>query len=80
MKCIYTNACSVVGKIDDLRYLAQNEEPNIIGISETWANETISDADLHIEGYSLLCLGRIGSQRHSPRVEVSLCMLKRLYD
>ena len=53
MKCIYTNACSVVGKMDELRYLAQNEEPNIIGISETWANETISDAELHIEGYTL---------------------------
>ena len=53
MKCMYTNACSVIGKMDELRYVAQNEDYSVIGITETWGNETINDAELHIEGYTM---------------------------
>ena len=66
---MYTNACSIVGKMDELRYVAQNEDYSIIGISETWANESISDAELHIDGYTLFRKDRMSmSQRRGGGV------------
>jgi len=53
MNCMYTNACSIIGKMDELRYVAQNEDFSVIGITETWGNETINDAELHIGGYTM---------------------------
>ena len=39
LKCWYTNACSLVNKMSELRERVQNEVYDIIGISETWAND-----------------------------------------
>jgi len=49
---MYTNACSIIGKMDELRYMAQNGNFSVIGVTETWGNETINDAELHTEGYT----------------------------
>ena len=29
--------------------MAQNRDYSVIGITETWGNETINDAELHVE-------------------------------
>jgi len=50
---MYTNACSIVGKMNELRYVARNGEYSVIEITETWANETINDAELHTDGYTM---------------------------
>ena len=42
IKCFYTNANSVVGKMDKLRETVKDS--NIIEIVETWTTEDISDA------------------------------------
>lgn len=50
---MYTNAQSVVNKIDELRSVAFNLKPDIILINESWTNEEITKAYLHIQGYEL---------------------------
>jgi ribonucleases P/MRP protein subunit RPP40 len=53
LKCIYFNARSIINKLSELELLINSEQPDIIGITETWANENISDDELSFEGYSL---------------------------
>ena len=60
---MYTNACSLFGKMDELRYMAQNGDFSVIGITETWGNETINDAELHTEGYTMFRKDRSKLQR-----------------
>jgi len=36
LKCIYTNACSIINKITVLKAIACNYEPDVIGIKESW--------------------------------------------
>jgi len=60
---MYTNACSLIGKMDELRYMVQKEEFTIIGICETWANESVNDAELHIDGYTLFRKDRVSESQ-----------------
>ena len=50
----FFNAQSVVKKMDELRAIATSEMPDIIAITETWANEAIGDAHLKIDGYEII--------------------------
>jgi len=50
---MYTNACSLPGKMDELRNLVDTEHLDIIAVTETWANEEITDAELALDGYVL---------------------------
>ena len=50
---IYTNAQSVVNKIDELRSVANDLKPDIILINESWTNSNITKAYLNIDGYEL---------------------------
>ena len=58
LKCFYTNANSVVTKIDELRRRTDKGEYDIIGITETWGRPDISDAELAIEGYNMFRMDR----------------------
>jgi len=49
LKCLYTNANSLINKMDELRYRAK--EMDIIAVTETWATAEIKDGELDIEGY-----------------------------
>ena len=51
LKCWYTNANSLVGKMSEFRERTAGKD--IIGVTETWANEGINDAELAIDGYNL---------------------------
>ena len=48
---VYTNAQSIVNKIDELRSV--NLEPDIILLNETWTNDDITEAYLNLDGYVL---------------------------
>ena len=48
------NAQSVIKKMEELRAIATMENPDIIAITETWANEAIGDAHLKINGYEMV--------------------------
>ena len=53
VKILYTNARSLLSKIDELSILAIDNSPDVIIITETWCNNTISNAMLNINGYSI---------------------------
>ena len=51
LNCFYTNARSVVNKMDELELYVHEEKPNIIGITETWENSKIENSEISFEGY-----------------------------
>jgi ribonucleases P/MRP protein subunit RPP40 len=53
------NARSIVNKRDELELYVLEEKPDLIGITETWLTISIEDAELNIEGYTLLRKDRI---------------------
>ena len=54
MHMIHLNARSLVNKIPELKIIAQKTRAAVIGISETWFDDTITDAEIAISGYSVL--------------------------
>ena len=59
LKCFYVNARSIVNKHDELELYITDEKPDIVGITETWAVESIGDSELNVEGYTMLRKDRI---------------------
>ncbi len=55
----YTNARSIVNKRSELELYILEEEPDIVGITETWAVESIEDSELSIDGYTMIRRNRI---------------------
>ncbi|HLX54540.1 MAG TPA: hypothetical protein VKR58_11395, partial [Aquella sp.] len=59
LKCLYFNARSIINKREDLELYVLDESPDIIGITESWANDKIEDSELNLEGYTLLRKDRL---------------------
>ena len=55
IKILYSNVRSIVNKIDELKHTSYDLKPDIICICETWTNDSILNAYLNIEDYSILC-------------------------
>jgi hypothetical protein len=53
LSCLCFNAQSIVAKVDCLQATVEVYRPDVIGVTESWANEDIGDAELGIEGYDL---------------------------
>jgi len=51
LNILYLNARSLKRKVNDLELLADDEKPDLILITETWLNPTISTAELNISNY-----------------------------
>ena len=51
--CLYTNANSLMGKMEELRERVKRNKYGIVTITETWANEQVNDAELTIDGYTM---------------------------
>ena len=50
---LYANAQSINSKIDELKVISNDLDPDIILLTETWCNSTIENAALTIENYKL---------------------------
>jgi hypothetical protein len=50
---MYTNAQSVVGKVNELACTVGDVDPDLILVTETWCNSEITDAYLTIPGYEV---------------------------
>ena len=59
LKCFYTNARSLMNKILELEIYIEEEEPDIIGISESWGTEAISSSEINFVNYTLFRKDRI---------------------
>ena len=53
LSILYTNAQSIVGKIDELSCTSSELKPDLILLTETWCNDSVSDAFLSIPDYEL---------------------------
>src|SRR5688572_7389730 len=53
IKCFYANARSIINrkKRMELELYVEEEEPDIIGLTESWAKEEMGDCELEIDGY-----------------------------
>ena len=54
------NARSIINKKNELNIMVDEIKPHIIGITESLANNDITDAELGLEGYVMFRKGRIG--------------------
>ena len=60
IKCVCLNARSILNKKTELNIMVDDIKPHIIGITESWANDDITDAELELEGYVMFRKDRIG--------------------
>ena len=51
LRVLYLNAQSIINKKDELSLVIDNNYPDIIGITESWANSQILDSELMVKGY-----------------------------
>jgi len=63
LSIIYLNARSIINKIDELRILAREHKPDIIGVVETWLNENIYDREVEIDDYCIIRKDRINDNK-----------------
>ena len=54
LKIVYTNAQSLLKKMDELRVVAETKKPDIITLTETWTNDGIDNSFLMIENYCMV--------------------------
>ncbi len=54
------NDRSRINKKNELNIMVDDINPHIIGITESWANDDITDAELGLEGYVMFRKDRLG--------------------
>ncbi|KER19482.1 hypothetical protein T265_11762 [Opisthorchis viverrini] len=54
LKCLYTDCLSHFNKLCDANQSACLDKPSIIAPTETWLTPDVSDAEVSIDGYSIL--------------------------
>ena len=60
LQILYFNARSLVPKLDYLRVLCAAQLPDIVCITETWLDNSISDNELTIPGYCIIETDMVG--------------------
>ena len=56
------NARSIINKNSELNIMVDDIKPHIIGITESWANNDITDSELGLEGYVMFRKDRMGKR------------------
>lgn len=51
---IHLNVRSLLPKIDQIRHYVEDTKCSIIGVTETWLDSTVPDAELNIPGYTVI--------------------------
>ena len=59
-RCVCLNARSTVNTRNELNIMVEDIDPYIIGITESWANIDIPDAELALRGYVMFRKDRVG--------------------
>ena len=57
------NVRSIVNKKKELNVMVEDIDPHIIGITKSWANTDITDAELGLTGYVMFRRDRIGRRK-----------------
>ena len=64
LSCLYLNARSIVNKHKELELYVLDKKFDIVGITETWMNSSISDSEMSISGYTLHRNDRNDAEKH----------------
>ena len=59
IKCVCLNARRIINKNNELNIMVDDIKPHIIGITESWANNDITDGELGLAGYVMFRKDRI---------------------
>ena len=62
IKCVCLNARSIIHNKTELNIMVDDIKPHIIGITESWANNDITYAELGLEGYVMFRKDRMGKR------------------
>ena len=57
------DARSIINKTNELDIMVDEIKPHMIRITESWANDDITDAELGLEGYVMFRKDRMGRRR-----------------
>ena len=60
IKCVCLNVRSIINKKNELNIMVDDIKPYVIGITESCANNDITDGELGLEGYVMFRKDRIG--------------------
>ena len=50
---VHVNARSILPKISELRLIAANSKAAVIGVSETWLDDSVNDSEVSIDNYNI---------------------------
>ena len=70
IKCVCLNARSILDKKNELDIMVDEIKPHVIGITESWANNDITDAELGLEGYVMFRKDRMGRKGRRRSVTI----------
>ena len=59
IKCVCLNARSIIHKKNELNIMVDDIKPHIICITESWANNDITDVELGLAGYVMFSKDRM---------------------
>ena len=62
---MHLNARSLLPKLDELNVLASKTKAAVIGVSETWLDESVEDSEVELPGYSILLCPKESLKRDS---------------
>ena len=65
IKCVCLNARSIINKKNELNIMVDDIKPHIVGITESWANNDITDLEFGLEGYVMFRKDTIGRRGRS---------------
>ena len=60
LRCLYTNANCLTNKLEELKIRSKGYD--IVAITETWADANITDAELHLPGFTSFRVDRSSSK------------------
>ena len=73
LKCIYINARSIINKLDELQATVAALNPDIVGITESWAHKNILDGELSIPGFDLFRCDRTSRKGGGVSTTIRVC-------
>ena len=54
MHFLHLNARSIIPKMDEIKLLVKNSRPAVLGITETWLDDSVSDSEIAIDDYVII--------------------------
>ena len=60
IKCVCLNAIGIMNKKDELNIMVDEIKPYIIDVTESWANNGVTYAEMGLEGYVMFRKDRMG--------------------